>query len=132
MIGYTIRHRVRFLKYTFFGALAFSLDIGLLYLLRDVVGVPYYFAVPTAFMIATSLHYIALRTLVFHDTERLPVEGYFYFLFIMVTNALLVTAVVVGLVELLAVNLYVARIGVGTIFGFISFFLNSRYNFKVL
>lgn len=132
MIGYTLRHRVRFVRYTFFGALAFALDIALLYFLRDVALVPYYVAVPTAFFIATSLHYAALRAIVFHDTERLTGEGYAYFLFIMVTNALVVTVFVVGLVEFLSAHLYVARVAVGTVFGFISFFLNSRYNFRVL
>lgn len=132
MIGYTLRHRVRFVKYSIFGILAFGLDLGLLYLLRDVVALEYWVAVPVAFVTATSFHYYLLRTLVFHDTSRPHIEGYALFLAIMCTNALVITLMVTGLVEYTPLSLYPARIAVGTLFGLVSFFLNSRYNFRVL
>lgn len=132
MIGYTIRHRVRFIKYSFFGVLAFGIDLALLFLLKEFGGVPYITAVPFSFITATSIHYIMLRSLVFRDTERHAGAGYGYFLLIMCTNAALITALVSAFIELLGVPLYPARIVVGASFGLVSFFLNSRYNFKIL
>lgn len=132
MIGYTLRHRVRFVKYTVLGVLAFSFDLGLLYIGNTVIGLHYALAVPTAFLIATSLHYLALRYFVFADTERGHGAGYVYFLSIMILNAVVITIIIAGLIEYFMINLYVARIGVGACFGLLSFFLNSRYNFKIL
>lgn len=132
MIGYTYTHRVRFVKYSVFGVLAFSFDLLLLYFFNTYFVLPYYLAVPIAFVIATSTHYAMLRALVYHDSVRPLGEGYALFLLIMCLNALFITLLVSGLVELLATPLYPARIGVGTLFGLISFFLNSRYNFKIV
>ena len=50
----------------------------------------------------------------------------------MCTNALIITLLVTGLVEYGGIDLYPARISVGALFGLVSFFLNSRYNFKVV
>jgi putative flippase GtrA len=132
MFAYTFRHRIRLVQYSLFGIPAFLVDLGLLYILRDLLSVPYYFAVPVAFLLATTLHYLALRFIVFTDTERHATTGYFYFLIIMTGGALAVTLLVAGLVEFFEVQLYVARVAVGTLSGFVSFFLNSRYNFRVL
>jgi len=132
MIGYTIRHRVRFMKYSFFGVLAFGVDLTLLYLLNTVAEISYISAVPFSFVTATSLHYAMLRSLVFRDSERHAGAGYGYFLIIMCANATLITFLVSGLIEFFGVPLYPARIVIGASFGLVSFFLNSRYNFKIL
>lgn len=132
MIGYTVRHRVRFMQYTLLGILAFSFDLVLLYIGNTYLAFPYYVSVPVAFVIATSTHYALLRTYVYHDSVRPVGEGYAFFLLIMCTNAAVITLLVSGLVEFAKIDLYPARIGVGTLFGLVSFFLNSRYNFKVL
>lgn len=132
MIGYTLRHRVRFVQYTAIGLLAFGFDLALLYAATTYLAVPYIVAVPTAFVIATSTHYALLRLLVYRDTARPLGEGYALFLLIMCTNAAVITLMVSGLVEYGGVSLYPARVGVGALFGLISFFLNSRYNFKVV
>lgn len=131
MIGYTIRHRVRFVQYSLLGAVAFSFDLVLLYIFNSLYVVPYYLAVPVAFVIATSTHYVMLRTLVYRDSVRGVSEGYGLFLLIMCANALAITLLVAGLVEYTALTLYPARIIIGTLFGLLSFFLNSRYNFKI-
>lgn len=132
MIGYTLKHRTRFVQYTGLGVLAFGIDLLLLFVSNTHFDVPYYVAVPSAFFIATSTHYTLLRALVFRDTKRPLGEGYALFLTIMCSNALVITLLVTGLVEYVGVGLYPARIGVGALFGLVSFFLNSRYNFRVV
>jgi putative flippase GtrA len=132
VIGYTIRHRVRFVQYTFFGVLAFGFDLLLLFTLNNFLGLLYYLAVPIAFVIATSTHYALLRTFVYHDSTRALGEGYALFLAIMISNVLAITLLVALLVEYTAITLYPARMIIGTLFGLLSFFLNSRYNFKIV
>ena len=132
MIRYTLRHRVRFIKYAAFGAGAFALDLGMLYFLISADWLAYVYAVPVSFFIATSLHYAGLKLFAYHDSTREVHTGYAYFIIIMSVSMLLVTGLVIGLVEYVGAPLFPARIAVGTLVGFISFFLNSRYNFKVL
>ena len=118
--------------YSIFGTLAFAVDLGLIYLLFEIVGLVYVFAVPLAFVIATSGHYGLVRQFVFTATERPVGHGYLLFMMIMISNALLVTLLVAGLVELVGLDLYVARISVAALVGLVSFFLNARYNFRTL
>lgn len=122
---------LRFVTYSIFGTLAFATDLGLLFLLTEYLVVPYWLSVPVAFLIATSTHYAAVRVTAFKDTTRSAGVGYLYFIFIMTGNALLITLLVTGLVELLGAPLYPARIGVAALVGIWSFFLNSKYTFKV-
>lgn len=132
MRAYAKKHWLRFVKYSFFGTLAFGLDLGLLYVGTTMALIPYYIAVPVAFLISTSLHYIGVRTFVFHDTSRSVAHGYYLFIVIMCTNALVITLLIAGLIEYAGAPLFAARIGVGAIIGVVSFYMNSRYNFKVL
>lgn len=128
---YFLTHWRRFLFYSIFGTTAFLFDLALLYTFREIVAIPYWVAVPLAFVIATSLHYVLVRLFVFHDTTRSVHEGYFIFLLILCSNALLVTVLVVLLVEYAGVMLYLARTSVAGLVGILSFFFNSRYNFRI-
>lgn len=121
----------RFIGYSGIGILAYSFDLLLIYVFVTV-GVPYYIAVPVAFLIATSCHYLGVRLTVFSDTSRKLVTAYGLFILIMSANALLITVLVTGLVEYAALNLYVARTLVAGLVGILSFYLNSKYNFKVV
>jgi putative flippase GtrA len=131
MTRYILKHFVRFVKYSGFGMVAFGFDLALLFILTERAYIPYQVSVPLAFLVATTMHYGAVRAMVFHDTARRIGHGYAYFLIIMTTNAILITALVTGLVELFNAQLYPARIVVGALFGFLSFFLNAKYNFKI-
>lgn len=122
----------QFVGYSIFGTLAFGIDLSLIYVFTTAAGLTYVLAVPLAFVLSTSLHYALVRHFVFHRTARSHMHGYGFFMTIMLTNALLVTALVAVLVELAGLNLYVARIGVAGCIGLISFFLNARYNFRTL
>ena len=121
----------RFVGYSVLGTSAFAIDLGLIYIFYEVIGLAYTLSVPLAFLMATSLHYGAARALVFHDTTRPIGSGYFLFIGIMVTNALIITGLVYALVEYGGMDLYIARIGVAGIIGLVSFYVNARYNFKV-
>ncbi len=122
----------QFVGYSIFGTLAFGVDLALIYLFYEILGLVYVLAVPLAFVIATSGHYALVRRFVFAHTERPVGHGYILFMAIMISNALLVTLLVASLVELANLNLYVARVGVAGFIGLISFFLNARYNFRTL
>ena len=121
----------RFIGYSGFGILAYSFDILLIYLFVTV-GVPYYVAVPVAFLIATSGHYVGIHFTVFSDSTRGTMSAYGLFILIMGANAVLITILVTGLIEYASLNLYVARTLVATLVGVLSFYLNSKYNFKVI
>lgn len=114
-----------------FGIVAFACDLGLLFLLTEFEVLPYWIAVPVAFLTATSAHYASVLVTAFSDTTRSASEGYLYFIVIMSINALLITVLVTGLVELLGAPLYPARVAVAGLIGVWSFFLNSKYTFKV-
>lgn len=120
----------RFIGYSGFGILAYSLDVLLIFMFV-AIGVPYYVAVPVAFLIATSGHYAGVRLTVFNDTTRKSASGYGLFILIMSTNAVLITILVTALVEYFLLDLYIARTLVATLVGILSFYLNSKYNFKV-
>lgn len=132
MTDYIRAHWVTFLKYSVFGVLAFSFELVLLFVFVEYVGLSYRGAVPTAFLIATSLQYVAIRTMVFRDTMRYSGHGAAYFFLVMGTNAFLTTTSVTTLVEVFDAPLYPARIVVGTLLGILSYFLHSRYNSKAL
>lgn len=125
-------HWIRFLKYSGFGILAFTFELVILFVCVEHIGLSYRAAVPAAFLIATSLQYVAIRTMVFHDTMRYSGHGVAYFFFIMGTNAFLTTMSVTALVEVFGASLYPARIIVGTLLGILSYFLHSRYNSRAL
>ncbi len=132
MTDYIRAYWLKFLKYSGFGILAFSFELLLLVTFVEQAQFSYRVAVPTAFLIATSLQYIAIRTMVFHETMRYTGHGIVYFFLVMGTNAFLTTTFVTGLVEVVDASLYPARIGVGIVLGILSFFLHAQYNSKPL
>ncbi len=122
----------RLLQYSLSGTLGLTIDLSLLYLLVTTLQVPYMIAVPLSFLIAVTIHYSICRTWVFRGTTRPLKVGYIYFISILLFSLLIVQTIVVAGVELLELNLYVARIIAAFIAGCSSFYLNARYNFRLL
>ena len=87
-LGNTI---VRFLKYTSIGVGTFVLDLGLLYILTDFLGLNYVIAAGMGFLLAVTLNYFLSRKFVFAGTDRSQKEGYAIFLFIAFIGLAIVT-----------------------------------------
>lgn len=121
----------RFIPYAVIGSTAFVIDITILYVLTTYAQLPYYSAVPLAFLAATSLHYIASRRIVFYDSTRPLVTSYILFLTIVAASGLAITVLVAVCVEYLHLSLYVARVIVAGIAGTFNFLANTFLNFKV-
>ena len=110
----------------------FAFSIFLLYVLYDLLGLQYYLAVILSFGLGAAGHYFGARILVFGDGGRSVPMGLAYFLVIVVADAALITVGTTLLVEYAGADVYWARIGMGLLAGLTNFFLNARYNFRVI
>lgn len=127
-----IRHFRRLVRYGIVGSIAFAIDMALLAAFDFLLGLPYQAAVPSAFLIATSIHYVLVHRVAFTDSERPAHEAYPFFLIIMCGSAAAVTGLVYVLVEYGGLSLYVARVAVSGIVGLVSFYMNTKYNFRIV
>lgn len=121
---------LRFLRYSVSGISSFLLDLAILYALITVALLPYWVAVPLAFLTAVTVHYCLCRVWVFRGSPRSVGGGYVYFILILFGSLALIVLIVVGLVEFAHLNVYVARIIASLIAGLGSFYLNGRFNFR--
>jgi len=121
---------IRFCKYALIGSTAFFIDLLLLTLLTEFFKVNYIIAVPSAFLFATSLHYLVSRFWVFPETTRRAGTGWVLFIVVISSSLLLVSGGVWLLVEMVSVPVLIARIFVAPLVGFWSFFINSLVTFR--
>ncbi len=121
----------RFLRYTSVGVSTFALDLALLFVLIDVLGVQYLVATACAFVVAVTLNYILSRHVVFFQTDRSHTQGYVGFIVV----ALIGLALIVGFMELLVgtwgVHYIIARVAVATIVGIWNYLINLYITFNV-
>ena len=122
----------RFLRYAGVGGSTFAFDLLILWVMTEFLGIPYYISTPLAFAIAVSLNYFASRLLVFQGTERLVHHGYVYFITVAGIGALLITASVAFLIEVLFLHYLVARVVVACVVGILNYLFNLYVNFKVV
>ncbi len=127
---FSILHQL--VRYGASGISSFLFDLTLLYFFITLLSLPYYVAVPLAFVIAATAHYGLCRAWVFRGSPRPLGTGYVYFLLILFSSLLLVLSTVTLLVEFFAVNVYIARVAASIVAGFMSFYLNSALNFRTL
>ena len=120
------------MRNTLVGASTFALDLGLLALATNVFHIPYYISTPIAFLLAMSLNYFIGRRFVFRGTERKVHTGYLYFVLIAGGGAIVITALVAGLVTYLHFEYLLARVLVAIVIGVINYLLNLYVNFKVV
>ena len=110
----------------------FVLDLILLWVLVQSVGMGKLVAAVIGFILANSLHYALGRSWIFRGTNRRVTVGYVYFL----TNATIGLVVTIGLYAIVLrytpVDYLVARILVSLVAGLIVFMLNALLNFQSL
>lgn len=120
-----------FSGYTASGVVTTGLEFVILYVLLTGLGLGYVVAVPTAYIVTTLLHYVICHFLVFHPSGRPPWLEFSYFVVILLLGAGLNSLLVSFGVEVLALNVYVARVASGALIMLFNYYANARYNFRI-
>lgn len=110
--------------------ITFLLDLGILWLLVELVSVPQLIAAVIAFAIAMILFYILSRCWVFPDSGRNAGSGFAYFLFNIGIGFLVMFAVFWALLQWTELFYLLARIIASIVSGVVIFLLNGIFNFK--
>jgi putative flippase GtrA len=121
----------RFKKYALVGVSTFALDLVLLFVLTDAMGIPYVLSAALAYGAAVSLNYFISRHTVFVGTVRGLRTGYALFLGAALCGMTLVSAGLFVMVEWLSVHYILARFVVAGFVGVGNYVFNLYINFKV-
>jgi putative flippase GtrA len=123
---------ILFIKNAAASSVSFLLDLLLIWIMVESLGVFSIVAVAAGFIAANAFHYLLARIWVFRGSERGHLSGYFYFL----SNALIGLVVILGafalLTEVLGVSFIVARVIASLCAGTLVFVLNATLNFRHL
>lgn len=121
----------RFFRYVVVGVSTLTLDLLFLAAMTELAGVPYYVAVPIAFLVTASLNYAISRKHVFRGTARRVHHGYAYFITLAILGATVTTLGTSFFVEVFAFYYLFARVFVAGFVGTANYLINLHYNFKV-
>lgn len=121
----------RFIRYITVGVSTFLIDLVILFVLTNLLAVPYTIAVAIGFIIGMSLNYAISRAWVFRGTERHIHHGYAYFLGGGLVSLTAILTLVTVFVERFGIPLLFARILVSGIVGCGNYLFNLYLNFKV-
>jgi putative flippase GtrA len=122
---------IRLAKYASVSGTTFLLDLALLWVLIDIVGLGYVLAAALSFLVAVSVNYPLSRAFVFKGTLRSTHSGYAIFLGIAGTGVVLVSVLMFVVVEFTGAAPLVARVIVAAIVGMWNYLMNLYVNFKV-
>jgi len=121
----------RFLRYTISGVGTFGVDLLLVWLLTEFVGLYYLSSVAIAFLVAVSVNYLISRDWVFRGTRRDFKSGYIFFVFITMSGLALTAGLMALSVEVLGLYYLVARVVVSALVGIYNYMVNLYFNFRV-
>ncbi|MEK7509416.1 MAG: GtrA family protein [Patescibacteria group bacterium] len=121
----------RFFQYTSIGISTFALDLALLFLFTDYLGIYYVLSAGIAFVVAVSFNYALSRRFVFTGTLRSVHGGYVIFLLIAGVGLVLVMGLMYVCVDVLGFNYILSRIFIAGVVGFWTYFMNLYMNFRV-
>ncbi len=122
---------VRFFRYSTIGVSTFLLDLALLFILTDVVGVHYVLAAGVSFAIAISINYMLSRQHVFAESTRTMHAAYGIFLVIGATGLLLVMGLMCLTVDVFGFNYIASRIVIAGVVGIWSYLMHLYLTFKL-
>ena len=131
MLALTPRSLKRFVQYSLLGFGTFLLDILLLYVLKEYVGINYLIATAIGFIVGVSLNYVLSRKYVFHGSERSYRAGYGYFFLIAGVGLAFISVGMYVLVTVLSLNYLFSRVGIAALVGIWNYTMNLFFNFKV-
>ena len=121
----------RFFRYLLVGVSTLTLDLLLLAAMTELLGVPYFVAVPAGFLAAATLNYAISRKHVFRGTSRAVHHGYAYFITLASLGALVTTLGTAFFVEYAGFYYLFARVFVAGFVGAANYLMNLHFNFKV-
>ncbi len=123
---------VLFIRNAAASTVSFLLDLLLIWIMVESLGIFNMVAVAAAFIVANAFHYLIARIWIFRGSERGKLAGYFYFL----SNALVGLVVILGtfalLTEVFGVSYIIARVIASLCAGTLVFVLNATLNFRHL
>lgn len=128
MLG--VRER-RFLRYTAISGTTFAFDLGILWVMIEVLRMNYLVATALALLIAVSCNYLVSRKWVFQRTERKFAHGYFYFIKFALLGMTATTGLMWVMTTFTTLHFIPARFIVGVIVGTSNYMANLYLNFKV-
>lgn len=118
--------------FSFFGFISFLFGLAVLYVMYDILGVPYWIGVPFSVFAHLALHYALARSLVFTDSGRTIEEGFLIFVIIGILEIIFITGSVTLVVEYLSGDVYYTRIIAGVIAAILGFWANAAFTFRAL
>ena len=121
---------ILFIRYSISGGISFLLELGVLYILAFQLLLPYYFSVPIAFFLTTTVQFAIVHLWVFSRSRRKVEIEYEYFVLILLSGLVLATGLVAVFTALFNLDPVTARLTSGVFTGLWSFYLNARYNFR--
>lgn len=126
------RGSVLFIRNAAASTLSFMVDLLLIWIMIERLGLDRLAAVAIGFVLANAFHYLLARFWVFRGTVREFFSGYVYFL----SNSLLGLGIILGafalLTQELGVPYMIARVIASLCAGTIVFVLNATLNFRRL
>lgn len=123
---------VRAGEYTTTGAGTFLVDLALVWLLLTIFTIDESLAIGIGFILAMHLNYLAQRFWVFRESPESMGRTYSYFIIFAGAGAAVIPALVELTQQQTDLELFSARIIVGTFIGIIGFTFNTFFNFKCL
>lgn len=122
-----------YLRYTVSCTVTFLFGLGLLWVLTSVFGIYYLVSATIAYFAAVSVNYVINRSWVFRNNGYHPFfRGYLIWGIITVAGLFINLALLAFFVELLSLHYITARIIAAIVVGIFGFYMNARYNFKLL
>jgi putative flippase GtrA len=125
------KHTKKLAQYSSTGVPAFLIDLGLLYLLTDLLRVQYLISAGIAFIIATSVNYLLARRIAFAETIRSIGKGYAYFLTVAFLGSATVLILMYILVGQMGLPILLSRLAIAAVVGFISYLMHYYLTFRV-
>ena len=115
---------------TVVGTAVFTVDLLLLWILVEVLGMSKLMAAAIGFLAASSLHYVAGRSWIFKGSSRHVLSGYFYFLISAGVGLAITLLMFAAFIRWTTINYLIARVIVSLFAGFATFLLNAVFNFR--
>lgn len=115
---------------TVVGTAVFTVDLLLLWILVEVLGMSKLMAAAIGFLAASSLHYVAGRSWIFKGSSRHVLSGYFYFLISAGVGLAITLLMFAAFIRWTTINYLLARVIVSLFAGFATFLLNAVFNFR--
>jgi len=120
----------QFLRYTVTASSSFALDLALLYLLTEFLGIYYLISATIAFSISISVNYVTARSYAFEESTRGLADGYMRFVAIALGGIVMVILFMRTLVEGFGIPYLLARFLIGCFVGLWNYTMNAYWNFR--